>query len=122
MNRPELEQFTKIMLEEYRFPGTDAAAVFVPTDQRPSPHVQEILDKAGPQRWYPMAGGSQVRIPWHFAKGCESLFERLPKGWDHEHCSFCDGHIDIGKLCWCTDADGGIWVFCKSCYEKVADK
>src|SRR5688500_14204698 len=99
MGAPLLAAFTKAMLEEYKFPGTDAAVVFVAEGQAPSGGVREVLERSGQQRWYPVPGGHRVKVPWHWSEGHESLFEREVKGWDHEHCAFCNSHINIGDLC-----------------------
>lgn len=122
MGAPPLETFTKAMLEEYRFPGTDAAVIFIPEGHAPSAEVQEVLKRSSQQRWHPVSGGHDVKVPWYFTKSYESLFRREAKGWDHEHCDFCDEYVNIGELCWTADASRGIWIFCKSCYEKLTEK
>ena len=122
MSAPPLDTFTKTMLEEYEFPGTDAATVFVPEGQTPLPEVREVLECSGQQRWFPVAGGHKAKVPWHFSKGHESLFEREKKGWDHEHCDFCNSHVNIGELCWTAKSGRGVWLFCKQCYEKLREE
>ena len=121
MRAPPLETFTKAMLEEYKFPGTDAAVVFVPDGQSPPPEVANVLKRSAQQRWFPVPGGHDVKVPWHFSKGFESLFNREKKGWDHEHCDCCNEHVYIGELCWTADSDRGIWIFCQECYKKVRE-
>jgi hypothetical protein len=123
MSPPPLSMFTRAMLEEYKFPGTDAAVTFIPEGQKPVPEVQQVLTRAGQARWYPVEGGHRAKIPWHFAEGHESLFEREEKGWDHEHCDFCNAHVNIGELCWTAETGrGDFWLFCRSCQEKVKEK
>jgi hypothetical protein len=122
MGAPSLETFTKAMLEEYKFPGTDAAVAFIPEGQTPSAEVGEVLKRSGQQRWFPIPGGHQAKVPWHFSKGFETLFEREKKGWDHEHCDFCNEHVYMGDICWTANAGRGIWIFCKACYEKLRDR
>lgn len=108
------------MLAEHEFPGIDAAVVFVPECQKPSAEVGQVLQGSGQQRWYPVPGGHYVKLPWHCSEGNESLFEKEEKGWDHEHCDFCSSHVNIGDRCWTADSgDGGFWVICPGCYEKV---
>ncbi len=117
-----LDTFSKAMLAKHVFPGIDAAVVFVPEGQTPSSEVREVLEGSGQQRWYPVPGGHRAKVPWHCSEGRESLFEREVKGWDHEHCDFCNSHVNIGELCWTTDSgDGGFWVFCRGCYENVKE-
>ena len=77
----DLKSFRKSMLERYQFPGTHAAAVFVAEGQQPSHEVQEVLSRSAQQRWYPVAGGHRVKVPWHLSEGCEHLFEREEWGW-----------------------------------------
>jgi len=123
MNAPPLHHFTKAMLAMYEFPGTDAAVVFVPDGQEPSAEVQEVLHRSGQQRWYPLPGGHKAKVPWHFSKGHESIFEREALGWDHEHCDFCKGRVSAGEVCWTADSEqDSFWVFCKNCYEQLRDK
>ena len=122
MSEPQLRDFTKAMLEDYTFPGTDAAVVFIADGSAPSPAVREVLARSGQQRWYPVAGGHQAKIPFHFVEGHEGLFERERKGWNHEHCDFCDASIAISELCWTAPSNRGVFVFCKECYAKVPSK
>jgi hypothetical protein len=119
MSGRELRDFKKAALQEYVFPGTDAAVVFVPDGARPPREVQEVLDRSHQQRWFPVDGGSRAKVPFYHTEGREHLFEREAKGWDHEHCDFCNAHIRIGELCWTAPSNGGILIFCKDCYEKV---
>lgn len=95
MSEPDLKRFRKSMLEPYTFPGTHAAVVFVPEGQKPSQELDKILSRSSQQRWYPMEGGFDVKVPWHFCKGDEQLFRREEWGWDHEHCDFCNAHVRI---------------------------
>jgi len=123
MSAPRLHEFTKVMLQEYDFPGTDAAVFFIPEGQSPSVPVQQVLKRSGQQRWYPVPGGHRVKVPWHFSEGQEALCEREPKGWNHEHCDFCDASVQIEELCWTVESGrGGFWLFCKSCYDKLRDE
>lgn len=123
MNAPPLATFTRAMLEEYEFPGTDAAVVFIPEGKTPSSEVQEVLDRSGQQRWYPVPGGHKAKVPWHCSEGRESLFEREENGWDHEHCDFCNAHVNIGDQCWTAESGrGGSWLFCRECYEKLKEE
>lgn len=123
MSAPQLAEFTKAMLEEYEFPGTDAAVVFLPEGQTPSAEVREVFRSSGQQQWYPLPGGHRGKVPWHFAEGVESLFEREEKGWDHEHCDFCGAHVYIGEQCWTSETgEGGFWLFCRDCFGKLRDE
>jgi hypothetical protein len=123
MSTPPLSLFTKAQLMQQVFPGLDAAVVFIPEGQEPSPAVRDVLQRSGQQRWFPVPGGHKAKVPWPLAEGSESLFEREQKGWDHEHCDFCPAHVNIGDPCWSVDSEkGGFWVFCRGCYEKLGDE
>ena len=119
MTATALRNFQKTSLQEYVFPGTDSATVFVQEGTQPTRQVQEVLDRSHQQRWFPVEGGGKAKVPFHYAQGREHLFEREVKGWDHEHCDFCNASVRIGELCWTAPSDGGILIFCKNCYEKV---
>jgi hypothetical protein len=120
MSAPDLTTFNTALLEAYTFPGTDAAVVFIAEGQIPSDDIQEVLSRSGQQRWYPVQGGHDAKVPWHYSKGYESLFRREEKGWDHEHCDFCESHVNIGETCWTANSgNGGFWIFCRKCYDKV---
>lgn len=123
MSAPPLSQFTKAMLEEYEFPGSDAAVVFVPEGESPSPEAKQVLGRSHQQRWYPVSGGHTAKVPRYCSKGSESLFVREKKGWDHEHCDFCGADVKMGELAWSVDTEaGGIWLFCRECYEQLEEK
>ena len=120
MAAPVLSDFRKSSLREYVFPGTDAATVFVASGAQPTPEVQAVLDRSHQQRWFPVDGGNTAKVPFHHAQGSEYLFERESKGWDHEHCDFCSARVGIGELCWTAPSpSGGIFIFCRDCYEKL---
>jgi hypothetical protein len=121
MSDIDIHQYTRAMLEAYDFPGTDAAVLFVPQGQSPSGDVQAVLDRSGQQRWYPVEGGHNVKVPWHHAEGHESLFEREAKGWDHEHCDFCNASVSVGERCWTTESENGFWLFCGQCRDSLRD-
>ena len=117
-----LRDFKRSSLREYVFPGTDAAVVFVPEGIRPAQEIQEVLDRSYQQRWFPIQGGARAKVPFHYAEGREQLFEREIKGWDHEHCDFCEASVAIDELCWTAPSGGGFVIFCKNCYAKVPNE
>jgi len=90
--KPELSQFKKADLKPYTFPGTDAA-VYHLRAKIPEKEVQKLCDLLPDVqlRYGPADEGWDIKIPW-WSLGDQSTdweFEREPKGWDHEHCSFC---------------------------------
>jgi hypothetical protein len=121
MGKPSLDQFRRADLEEYPFPGTDAAAVFVAEGTQLSPEVAEVFRRSGQHRWCPAAGGHEVHIPFHFTKEQAHFFKRIERGWDHEHCDFCDASVNIGDRCWTAPSGRGFWIFCGACRAKLPD-
>ncbi|MBI2756719.1 MAG: hypothetical protein HYX52_08425 [Chloroflexi bacterium] len=118
MDKPELARLTDAMLEAYTFPGTDAAWLLVPDDGAVAPQVQEILDHV-PSRWYPTGGGHRVKVPWWAVRGRENYFQRETKGWDHEHCDYCEAAVKIGEQCWTIPAGQGVWIICAACRDQM---
>jgi hypothetical protein len=45
----------------------------------------------------------------------------VPNGWDHEHCEFCNSHIDPGDLCRRDNMDRWVCVRCYDRYVKTHD-
>jgi hypothetical protein len=115
-------------LESYVFPGTDAA-VLVTQEKIPQSELETIFgDLSGQHRFYPSENGWKIKFPYWYVheifRGDESQMkskniEREEKGWDHEHCSFCNSHIDIGTSCYTTDhEEGGYYIICNECSTK----
>ncbi|MBL9188226.1 MAG: hypothetical protein JNK23_12145 [Opitutaceae bacterium] len=119
MNAPKLQDFTQTQLEEYLFPGTDAAVIFVAEGTELSSDLKEVMGRSSHQRWYPVAGGHNAMIPYHYVKGNEASFQREVMGWNNEHCDFCNASVAIGELCWTAPSGRGIFVFCRECHGKV---
>lgn len=114
-------------LEEYIFPGTDAAVLVV--DQKLSQKdLEEIFGEiSGQHRFYPTETGWKIKFPYWYVEELLKMgdvhfgtdFKREEKGWDHEHCSFCHEHIYIGELSYTTEhEEGGVYVICPKCSEK----
>jgi hypothetical protein len=115
----ELHDFNHATLREHVFPGIDAAVVFVPSGNKSPPEVQSVIDKASQVRWYPVPGGFEAKVPWPLVTSAESLFKREEKGWDHEHCDFCNATISIGETCWSSDVGDSFVLFCRGCRDKL---
>ena len=79
-------------------------------------------------RFYPTDTGWKVKFPyWYVSKllsmgDCgfsERDFKREAKGWDHEHCSFCNAHIQIREKCYTVEhEEGGVYVICLKCADQ----
>ena len=123
-----LETISKAELEDYIFPGTDAAVLTI-NDQIPQKELEELcIELSGDHRFYPTEFGWKIKFPYWYIEALVSTgesgftiddFEREPKGWDHEHCSFCHEHIYIGDLSFTVDhEDGGVYIICRKCADK----
>ena len=122
MGKPDISQFTKSRLEVYDFPGTDAAVVFVPDGLAPPDHIRTILERSSNQQWYPVPGGHNAKIPWHYVIGSESYFTREAMGWNHEHCDYYNSNVNMNERCWTAELNGGLWLFCKKCHDTLPEK
>jgi len=123
-----LETISKSELEEYLFPGTDAAVMTINRDV-PQQELEEMFGElSGDHRFYPIDTGWKIKFPYWYIEALTSSgdigltiddFEREPKGWDHEHCSFCDAHIHIGEMSFTVDHEnGGVYIICQQCADK----
>lgn len=115
-------------LEEYLFPGTDAAVIIV-EKKIPQSELEEAFGElSGDHRFYPTATGWKIKFPYWYIEGliamgdCGITLEdvvREERGWDHEHCSFCHSNIWIGDLSYtCDHEEGGVYVLCPTCASK----
>jgi len=115
-------------LEEYVFPGTDAAVLCVGKKATQKDLEDAFCDISGDHRFYKTDEGWRVKFPYWYieavmAKGRAGFrmedFTREPNGWDHEHCSFCHAHIDIGEQAFTYPHEkGGVYVICLKCSEQ----
>ena len=123
-----LSDISRTELEEYVFPGTDAAVLEI-EQKLPQQELEEIFSElSGQHRFYPTDTGWEIKFPyWYAAELLKSEHSGFPKknfrreklGWDHEHCSFCHEHIHIGQLSYTADhEEGGVYIICLRCTEK----
>jgi hypothetical protein len=121
--KKRLSQFRKRDLEEYTFPGTDAAVYHVPKKVSVK-ELNAVFDTlTGPERrYYPTSDGWDVKFPWWAVSEInkDKTFKRQKLGWDREQCSFCGGEISIGEKCHTHEHEnGGVYIFCKQCCGKL---
>ena len=122
-----LSELKKANLEEYEFPGTDAAVLNVEKNINQKELEDAFRGISGQHRFYPSDSGWKVKFPYWYIKEITSRgksgfklqdFAREAKGWDHEHCSFCQAHIIIGDKAYThPHEDGGVYVLCLKCAE-----
>lgn len=124
----ELNDIKKNDLEEYTFPGTDAA-VLVVNKKVSQQELEKSFEELDCQlRLYPTDTGWKVKFPYWFVEEMLSEnefeikledFEREERGWDHEHCSFCNDLVAIGDSSYtCPHEDGGFYIICMECSKK----
>jgi hypothetical protein len=100
--------------EKKQFHGADAVAeIFESNDV-------SIVDGREVKVWTkltPVKPGDPVRLYPEPDRSSESGSEPrlVPGGWDHEHCTLCNVHIDVAGFGYC-DPDG-TWM-CEKCYER----
>ena len=91
------------------------------------PLVQAIIDEDHTWRAVTFQASPAVHFRLGKSKGWQPVGQELPEGavvtheqlggWDHEHCSICQDHINGDKPSAYVSADG-IWWLCPSCYER----
>jgi hypothetical protein len=123
-----LHEILRSELEPYDFPGTDAA-VLVINKKVPQVELEKLCEPLRCQiRFYPTETGWKIKAPYSqiadFIEGQEHTFSPLqftkePRGWDHEHCSFCHEHITIGTACFTAPHEkGDCYLICEVCSRK----
>jgi hypothetical protein len=114
-----LHRLRRRRFDRIRFRGLDAVVTQVVDSPAMPPAVQAAMDQGLPQRWYPVEGGDYL-VKWPHT-GAVDLVEGFwvePGGWDHEHCSACNRHIEVGRTFWQTAHGSCIWL-CPYCYRRV---
>jgi len=122
-----ITEISRAELEEYFFPGIDAA-VFVVDQKIPQRDLEKIFGELSENhRFYPTATGWEIKFPYWYisellkmggAGFAESDFKKENMGWDHEHCSFCNKHVHTGELSYTAEHErGGVYIICPKCAE-----
>ena len=123
-----LSEIQRSELEEYLFPGTDAAVLII-DEKLPQSDLEETFGKiSGDHRFYPTETGWKIKFPYWYIEELLSMGDygfvledtvREERGWDHEHCSFCHAHIPIGDMAYtCDHEEGGVYILCSVCADK----
>jgi hypothetical protein len=103
---------------ESRIPALDALIAFIPEGSKPSESVQRTIDKVGFSRWYSVAGGQRVLVPYEGGHFDSAVFTLEKGAWDHETCKVCRDHIPAMSLCWVTK-EGPYIILCVQCKAKM---
>jgi len=96
----------------------DALATFIPEGTNPNESVQRTIAKVGFSRWYPVAGGQKVLVPYEGGPFDSTVFSIEKGAWDHETCKVCRGRIPAMTLCWVTK-EGPYIILCEQCKAKM---
>lgn len=116
------DPFADVRQYEYmpsRIPALDALSMFVPDNEEPPPALREMTERLGTSRWYPKPGGHLVMVPYERQPYDATLFTRIEKGWDHEHCCVCRENIASMTLCWVTTPGNPYILLCVSCRREM---
>ena len=90
---------------------------FVPNEGEVAVAIREKLRVPCDQRLYPTEAGHQVKWPYQGEPFDPSHFRLEIGGWDHEHCSACNGTIKVKEIAWITRR-GSFYVLCRSCHRR----
>jgi hypothetical protein len=121
MSQTELDDLRRFTYMQSRIPKLDALAAFVPLGEETDAVLQEMLNRTGFSRWFPVPGGHRVLVPHEGGPYDSSRFSIERSGWDHETCKLCRAHIDPMTLCWVTER-GPYIILCSRCHEVVLGK
>ena len=113
-----LKRLKAEMFIEEKYAARDALVVLVREGEEPSEEVRQVLQAAGPQRWFPTEGGHLVKCPVIEGEFDKEIFSVEEGGWDHEHCIKCSGDIHAGDTCWLAEKDRGVLI-CDECCKKL---
>jgi len=98
--------------------GADALVAFVSDSGKTGRSIRRWIDGGGESRWYPVAGGHLVKWPYK-GQPPDGNFRVEVGGWDHEHCSTCNGNIAVGEYCWITRR-GSFFIVCRKCKRRMS--
>jgi hypothetical protein len=99
----------------------DALAVFVPYGQPIRPEVQKTLDRIGAGRWFSVAGGHELLMPFDGGQYDRGEFTVRRGGWDYETCSNCRSRVPAFTPCWMTE-HGPFKLLCITCKAQMDDE
>ncbi len=101
----DLREFRSRAFMASRIPAQDALEAFVPAGEVPDAELQEVIERTGFSRWYPVDGGHRLRTLYEGGPYNPERLTLVKGGWDHEHCSRCGDPIEPMTLCWVTRDD-----------------
>ena len=114
----DLEALRRLRFMPSRIPALDALEIFVPDGAAPDPELDELQQRTGQSRWYPIEGGHRVVILYEGGPYNAGRFALAKGAWDHEHCSRCGATIEPMTLCWVTEA-GEYVLLDEKCHTEV---
>jgi hypothetical protein len=103
---------------ESRIPARPALCVFVPTGTETDPFLAELQRRFHQSRWFPVAGGHRVLMPFDDGPYDASRCAIEAGAWDHEHCECCGDRIPAMTLCHVTEPGEPYILVCSGCYAR----
>jgi hypothetical protein len=103
-----------------RLRTADALVAFVPDVGEVPAAVDRALHVPADQRWFPADGGHLVKWRHRGELFDGASFQLEPGGWDHEHCSVCNGTIKAREDCWVSKR-GQFILLCKRCHGRLEE-
>jgi hypothetical protein len=114
-------EYRSLSFMQSRIPALDALSTFVPTGQEEDPETRQALASRGFSRWFPVAGGHKVLVPYEGGEFDANRFTIEKDAWDHEHCKVCGANIEPMTLCWATKS-GPYVILCADCHDKMTGR
>lgn len=116
MTEQELAALPGYRWMESRIPALPALVVFVPTGKETDPFVPALQARLHRSRWFPVADGHRVLMPFDGGPYDASRGTIEAGAWDHEHCDCCGDRIPAMTLCHVTEPDEPYVLLCAACY------
>lgn len=111
------ERYRQYKFSPSRIPALDALSVFVQGEEEDTV-VNEMIDRVGFGRWYPVEGGHEVLILYEGGPFDVSRFTIKKGARDHEHCRGCSANITPMTLCWATESGPHV-ILCETYHRQL---
>jgi hypothetical protein len=110
---PDDDQLPLLDWMPSRVPARDALIAFIPDNETPPDAPYD----SGETRWYPVAGGLRMAVPYDGQPFSSPRFQVGKGFWDHTTCDRCKARIEAMELCYVTP-HGHYIGLCLACYNK----
>ena len=122
MTAEERNALTGYRWMESRIPALDGLVTFVPDAPKPEPVIEEMCHLIGRSRWYPVAGGHRLVMPFSGEEYDPARFSIEMGAWDHEDCDSCGERIPPMTLCHVTEPDEPYVLLCAACFGEFVEE